>query len=778
MNKEDTNSKSFKLKAVEAEYSDVGRSIARISNSIMEELNISTGDIIKIKGKRGTAAVAWRSRLADEGKKLIRMDSIIRRNAGVGLEDNVEVSRCDAKRAQTLTLAPVDQVRIRGNLKQYFKQILLNKPALTGDLLLIDLMGQKIPFVVAQTSPKGAVYITAETKFKVSEKPMKPGDADIPTISYEDIGGLREEIKKIREMVELPLRHPQLFQKLGIDPPKGVLLYGPPGTGKTLLARAVASESGAYFITINGPEIMSKYYGESERQVREIFEDASKNSPAIIFIDEIDAIATKREETRGEVERRVVSQLLTMMDGLKGRGQVVVIAATNIPDSIDPALRRPGRFDREIEIGVPDRKGRTDILQIHTRGMPLSQDVEISKLVEFTRGFTGADLSMLTKEAAMKALRRVLPEVVKETGKVPDEIPMEIFEKLIVTLDDFRNALNEIEPSGMRDVIIEIPRVKWDDVGGLVEVKEELKESIEWPLNYPESYSQMGIEPPKGVLLYGPPGTGKTMLAKAVANEANANFIAVKGPEIFSKWVGESEKAIRKIFRKARQVTPAIIFFDEIDSLASKRGSDASSGAADKVMNQILTELDGIENLRGVVVLAATNRIDLIDSALTRPGRLDKSIVVPMPNKEARLAIFKVHTSKVPLLKGVDFNELARKTEGYSGADIAAISREAVMDVMRDSMIQLNTFKKDVELVVKGITTIEELAKKYKDHPQVIDFLSKHKSRKRELRKASLDLSPTLFKKAVSHQHFMEALLHIKASLSEKDRKFYEDLKK
>ncbi len=777
MNKEGAGSPTFELKVVEAEYSDVGRSIARISNSIMEALGISTGDIIQIEGKRRTAAVAWRSRLADEGKKLIRMDSIIRRNAGVALEDIVKVSRCDAKRAQSITLAPVDNVSIRGNLTQYFKQILINKPTVMGDLLLIDLMGQKIPFVVAQSNPKGVVYITADTKFKVSDKPMKPGEADIPTVSYEDIGGLKEEIKKIREMVELPLRHPQLFQKLGIDPPKGVLLYGPPGTGKTLLARAVANESGAYFMTINGPEVMSKYYGESERQVREIFDEAAKNSPAIIFIDEVDAIAPKREETRGEVERRVVSQLLTMMDGLKGRGQVIVIAATNIPDSIDPALRRPGRFDREIEISVPDRKGRKDILQIHTRGMPLNQDVDLDKIVEFTRGFTGADLAMLTKEAAMKALRRVLPEVVKETGKVPNEIPMEVLEKLEVTMEDFHNALGEIDPSGMRDVIIEIPRVKWEDVGGLEDVKKELRESVEWPLKYPENYSQLGIEPMKGILIYGPPGCGKTMLAKAVANEANVNFIAVKGPEIFSKWVGESEKAIRKIFRKARQMAPAIIFFDEIDSLAATRGRDAST-VSDKVLNQLLTELDGIENMRGVVVLAATNRVDLVDPALTRPGRLDKSIMVPMPNKDARVEILKAHTRHMPLSKDVNLEELAKKTENYTGADLAAIAREAAMIVLRESVRRLRKFKEDVLATVEGKKNLEDVVGKYKDAPKAIELINHNKDSKEKLRQAVVNASPSIFTMPVSQKHFMEAFLQIKASLSEKERKFYENLKK
>ncbi|HDR53802.1 MAG TPA: AAA family ATPase [archaeon] len=764
------------LKVGEAEYTDVGRSIARISNSVMDKLSVSTGDIIEIEGpSRRTAAVAWRSRLADDGKGLIRIDGIIRKNAGVSLEDPVKIRKANPQRAQAVTLAPVEQMVVRGNFIQYFKERMLNKPVLMGDLVVLEIMGQNIPFVVAQTNPKGVVYISSETKFKVSEKPMKPGDATLPTITYEDIGGLREEIKKIREMVELPLKHPQLFHKLGIEPPKGVLLYGPPGCGKTLLAKAVAAESGAYFLTINGPEIMSKFYGESERQLRDIFEDASKNSPAVIFIDEIDAIAPSREETRGEVERRVVSQLLTTMDGLKGRGQVIVIAATNIPNAIDPALRRPGRFDREIEIGVPDRRGRKDILQIHTRAMPLHSDVDIDQLVEFTKGFTGADMAMLSKEAAMKALRRVLPEVVKETGKMPDEIPAEILSQLIVHMDDFRNALNEIEPSGMRDVLVEIPRVRWDEVGGLRDVKKELKETIEWPLKYPDTYTGIGISPPRGTLLFGPPGCGKTLLAKAVANEANANFIAVKGPEIFSKWVGESEKAIRKIFKKARQVTPAIIFFDEIDSIASGRGNDPS-GVSDKVLNQLLTELDGIENLRGVAVLAATNRKDLVDPALLRPGRFDKIINIPMPNQEARLDIFKVHTRNIPLESDINLKELANKTEGYTGADIAAVCREATMNVVREAVRQLEKFRADVEAVVKGTSKLEKVAKEYKDWPEAVALLNKAKDHKEALRATARDAEPAIFIGKVSQKHFQEALLNIKPCLKEEDLERYGDM--
>ncbi|MBR9690006.1 MAG: CDC48 family AAA ATPase, partial [Candidatus Altiarchaeota archaeon] len=705
-----------KLKIAEAEYADVGRGIARIDNETMEKLGVSTGDIITLNGKNQTSAVVWRSRLQDEGAKLIRVDGILRKNAGVSLGDFVKVNKADAKAAKTVLLAPVEKIFLRGDITNYFKQRLMNKPVNKGDLVVFDIMGQSIPFVVANASPKGVVYVSNETQITISEKPMKPGEATIPGITYEDIGGLREEIKKIREMVELPMKHPILFQKLGIEPPKGVLLYGAPGTGKTLLARAVANETNSYFITINGPEIMSKFYGESEKRLRDIFEEAEKNAPAIVFIDELDAIAPKREDVHGEVERRVVSQLLTVMDGLAGRGQVIVLAATNLPDSIDPALRRPGRFDREIEIGVPDKIGRHEVLQIHTRGMPLTDDVDLERISEITNGFTGADISMLSKEAAIKALRRLLPELIQERGEIPDKLPMDVLNKIEVSMDDFMSGLLEIEPSGMRDALVQIPNVRWDDIGGLDKEKKRLREGVEWPLQYPKTYESLGIEPPKGVLIYGPPGCGKTMIAKAVANEANANFIAIKGPELLSKWVGESERAVRKIFRKARQMTPAIIFFDEIDSIAIKRGTD-SSRASDRVLNQLLTEMDGIENLRGVVVLAATNRPDLLDSAMLRPGRFDTLIYLPLPNEETRETILRVHASKTPLDKSVDFGELAKKTQNFTGADLFGLVREAIMGAVRVGVLKAKDAEVAVEEFVAGNISETDMKKYFEGTP-------------------------------------------------------------
>ncbi|MBR9680600.1 MAG: CDC48 family AAA ATPase [Candidatus Altiarchaeota archaeon] len=765
---------AIKLKVAEAEYADVGRGIARIDNETMDKLGVSTGDIINIGGKNRTAAVVWRSRLQDEGAAIIRVDGILRKNSGVSLGDFVEITKADAKPAKSVLLAPVEKIFLRGDITNYFKQRLMNKPAHKGDLLVFDIMGQSIPFVVANTSPKGVVYITSDSEITISEKPMKPGEATVPGITYEDIGGLREEIKKIREMVELPMKHPILFQKLGIDPPKGVLLYGPPGTGKTLLARAVANETNSYFITINGPEIMSKYYGESEKRLREIFEEAEKNSPAIVFIDEMDAIAPKREEVHGEVERRVVSQLLTVLDGLQGRGQVIVLGATNLPDSIDSALRRPGRFDREIEIGVPDRHGRFEVMQIHTRGMPLTKDVDLERISELTNGFTGADLSMLTKEAAIKALRRILPDIIKERGEIPDKIPMDLLDKIEVSMDDFMSALLEIEPSGMRDALVQIPNVRWDDVGGLDEAKKRLMEGVEWPLKFPKMYDSLGIEPPKGVLVYGPPGTGKTMIAKAVANEANANFIAIKGPELLSKWVGESERAIRKIFKKARQMAPSIIFFDEIDSIAVKRGTD-SSKSSDRVLNQLLTELDGIENLRGVVVLAATNRPDLLDSALLRPGRFDNLIYLNLPDVETREKILKVHTSKTPLSDDVDFTYVAKKTEKFTGADLFGLSREAIMIAVRAGVKKSVEAKNLVGSYIEGKIQESKLKTFFKGTGLESDLSSLLKKGKESLER--WEIPPENFIEKVTMGNFREALLKVSPSLSGEELKFYEELR-
>ncbi|MBW9223048.1 CDC48 family AAA ATPase [Methanothermococcus sp. SCGC AD-155-E23] len=672
------------LTVAEAYQSDVGKGIVRIDPEVMEELNLKSGDVVEIVGKSKAYATAMRGFIEDKGRRIIRMDGILRQNAKAGIGDKVKVKKVEIKEATKVVLAPMQPLRFGSGFEEYVKNRLIGQVVSKGSRVVIGVLGTPIPFVVVSTSPKGVVKITELTKIELKEEPVSEvEESKIPDITYEDIGGLKEEVTKIREMVELPMRHPELFEKLGIEPPKGVLLVGPPGTGKTLLAKAVANEAGANFYSINGPEIMSKYVGETEENLRKIFKEAEENAPSIIFIDEIDAIAPKRDEATGEVERRMVAQLLTLMDGLESRGQVVVIAATNRPDALDPALRRPGRFDREITIGVPDKKGRLEILQIHTRNMPLAKDVDLEYLAEITHGFVGADLAALCKEAAMKTLRRILPDLDLEK----DEIPKEILDKIEVTMEDFKEALKEVEPSALREVLVEVPDVKWEDIGGLEDVKQELREAVEWPLKHKEAFERMGIRPPKGILLFGPPGTGKTLLAKAVANESDANFISVKGPEIFSKWVGESEKAIREIFRKARQAAPTVIFFDEIDAIAPRRGRDVGgSDVTEKVVNQLLTELDGLEEPKDVVVIAATNRPDILDPALLRPGRLDRVLLVPLPDKKARLEIFKVHTKKMPLAEDVDLEKLAEKTEGYTGADIEAICREAAMIALRENI--------------------------------------------------------------------------------------------
>ncbi|ASJ12967.1 CDC48 family AAA ATPase [Thermococcus thioreducens] len=735
--------REVKLKVASAYQRDVGRGIVRIDRKAMREIGVQSGDIIEIIGTKNTAAVVWPAYPEDEGLSIIRMDGTIRKNAGVGLGDEVTVRKAEVKEAKKVIVAPTEPIRFGHDFVEWFHSRLVGRPVVRGDYIKVGILGQELTFVVTATTPAGIVQITEFTEFQVSEKPVKEVSKTAALgVTYEDIGGLKDVIQKVREMIELPLKHPEIFEKLGIEPPKGVLLYGPPGTGKTLLAKAVANEANAHFIAINGPEIMSKYYGESEERLREVFKEAEENAPAIIFIDEIDAIAPKREETHGEVEKRVVSQLLTLMDGLKSRGKVIVIAATNRPDAIDPALRRPGRFDRELEVGVPDKAGRKEILQIHTRGMPIepefrkgkvigileelerndayresaeralmkvknARDEEIpeilrgvderlydevkarlidgllEELAEVTHGFVGADLAALAREAAMAALRRLIKE-----GKIDFEaehIPKEVLEELRVTRKDFYEALKMVEPSALREVLLEVPNVRWDDIGGLEEVKEELKEAVEWPLKYPEAFLGLGITPPKGILLYGPPGTGKTLLAKAVANESEANFIAIKGPEVLSKWVGESEKNIREIFRKARQAAPTVIFIDEIDAIAPARGSDMSR-VTDRLINQLLTEMDGIERNSGVVVIAATNRPDILDPALLRPGRFDRLILVPAPDEKARLEIFKVHTRRVPLAEDVSPEELAKRTEGYTGADIEAVVREAAMLAMRRAL--------------------------------------------------------------------------------------------
>ncbi len=711
--------KELMLRVAEAKQRDVGRSIARIDRSAMSALGVSIGEYIEIKGKKSTVAVVWPPYPEDEGKDIIRIDGIIRQNAGTSVGEMVAVSKADVKPATRVVFAPTEAVRFGTDFSEYVKRQLLGKPITRGDSIQVPILGVALRFVAVATQPSPQVYITENTEVVVREEPAKVEEVAVPRVTYEDIGDLEEAKQKIREMVELPLKHPELFRRLGIEPPRGVLLYGPPGCGKTLLAKAVANETGAHFIAINGPEIMSKFYGESEARLREVFDEAEKNAPSIIFIDELDAIAPKREEVTGEVEKRVVSQLLTLMDGLKGRGQVVVIGATNRPDAVDPALRRPGRFDREIAIGVPDKRGRREILQVHVRNMPLAEDVNLDELAEITHGFTGADLAALCREAAMRALRRFLPKINLEE----ETIPTEVLESLKVTRQDFMDALKDVQPSALREVLVEVPEVHWSDIGGLEDVKRQLREMVEWPLKHPELFEQMGITPPKGILLYGPPGTGKTLLAKAVATESEANFISVKGPEVLSKWVGESERAIREIFRKARQTAPCIVFFDELDAIAPRRGMRYDSGVTERVVNQLLTEMDGIVALKNVVVIGATNRPDILDTALLRPGRFDRVVYVPPPDKKARLEIFKVHTRKMPLAEDVDLEKLAEMTEGYTGADIEAVCREAALSALREEMkprpVQMKHFLEALKVVPPSITPedlkmYEEISKTFR----------------------------------------------------------------
>lgn len=668
------------IKVAELKAGETGRGIVRLDPALMDVLSIRVGDIVQIDGSKKTVAKVLRGAPEDANLGIIRMDGSTRRNAGVSLDERVAVKKVTAKNAEKITFSPTEQLRLQGG-EEYLKQVLDGRAIAKGDTITLNVMGNKIDLVVTSFSPSGeAVMICDTTEVKVSDKPAA-NKGDVPKVSYDDIGGLGDAVKKIREMVELPLRHPELFKRLGVEAPKGVLLHGPPGTGKTMLAKAVAGETSSNFISIGGPEIVSKFYGESEGKLREIFKEAEENAPSIIFIDEIDSIAPKREEVTGEEERRIVAQLLSLMDGLNSRGKVVVIGATNRPNSIDEALRRPGRFDREIEIGIPDRDGRHEILMIHTRGMPLADDVDLNWLADRTHGYSGADLSALTKEAAMAALRRVLPDVDLEA----EEIPREVLNKISVTKDDFKSALRDMQPSTMREVLIEKPNVKWEDIGALEEPKQELKEAVEWPLKYGKVFEHMSARPPKGILLYGPPGTGKTMLAKAVATESEANFIAVKGPEFLNKWVGESEKAVRETFRKARQAAPCVIFMDEIDSIAPERGkgNGGDDGVTERVISQMLTEMDGLESLNNVVVIAATNRPDIMDPALLRPGRFDKSIFIGPPDKDSRRSIFGIHTRGKPLADDVDLEKLADETEGCTGADISAICNEAVMNAVR-----------------------------------------------------------------------------------------------
>ena len=682
------------LKVAEALQDEVGYGRGRLDTPTRNELGLSIGDIIEIHGRRRepTVAIVWRARTEDEGKGVVRIDGLIRNNAKVNLGDKVEVRKAQVRPAQKVSLAPLleqqsGRVQFGPGIDEIILRGLNRRPLTKGDAVIVPgltLMGGRLVFAVTGVQPKGIVQIQADTQVQVLEEPVKEEDLRATGIAYEDIGGLKEELRRVREMIELPLKHPELFEALGIDPPKGVLLYGPPGTGKTLLAKAVANESGAHFIGIQGPEIMNKYYGESEAHLRKKFEEAEENSPSIIFIDELDSIASKREETQGEVERRVVAQLLTLMDGLQARGQVIVIAATNRPDAIDPALRRPGRFDREIEIGIPDYDGRREILQVHTRGMPLERDEEngtwlkLDHFARITHGFVGADLAALAREAAMSALRRYLPEI-----DLDEPLPPKLLQEMKVTNDDFKEALKDVEPSALREVMIEVPKVSWEEVGGLKDVKQQLKEAIEWPLTNSAGFERLGIRPPRGVLLYGPPGTGKTLLAKAIATESEANFIAIKGPEVMSKWVGESEKRLREVFRKAKQVAPCIVFLDELDSLAPPRGGGGDSRVSDRLVDQLLTSMDGLENMEGVVVIGATNRPEIVDPALLRPGRFDRLLLVEAPDLAARQAILEIHTADMPLGK-VKLDYFAKETDGYTGADLDGLVREAGMLALRE----------------------------------------------------------------------------------------------
>ena len=746
--------KSLKLKVAEAIQDDVGKGIVRIDTGVMKEIGVAPGDVVEITGEKTTVGIVDRAYPADLGLNIIRMDGLSRWNAKSGIGELVTIKKATVTKAAKVSIAPAQKGMMIQISPEMVGQALLGRAVVKGDVITLGGTRRRrktfsgspfedifrmieedfsvgfglgdIKFVVTSTSPKGAVLVTSETDINVSAEAVELEEKKIPEVSYEDLGGVREELNKVRELVEIPLKHPEIFERLGVEPPKGILLYGPPGTGKTLMAKAVANEADAYFVSIAGPEIMSKWVGEAEKKLRQLFEDAEKNAPAIIFIDEIDAIATKREEAVGEVERRVVAQLLAIMDGMKSRGKVVVIAATNRPNDIDPALRRPGRFDREIEIGVPDRTGRLDILKIHTRNMPLAKDVEIEKLADVTHGFVGADLAALSKEAAMSVIRRLVPDLKWKEG---EPLPKELLEKLIVTMKDFKNALNLVRPSLLREVLIETPRVGWNDVGGLEDVKQKLKEAVEWPIKNPKAFARIGIKPPKGILLIGPPGTGKTLLAKAVAKESEANFISVKGPEIMSKWVGESEKAIREIFRRARQSSPCIIFFDEIDSIAPRRGLETGARVTEQVIAQLLTEMDGLEDLSDVVILGATNRPDIVDPGLLRPGRFDRIILVPPPDKEAREQILNVHTKGMPLAKNINIPKLAEETEGYSGADLEAVAREAGTIALRENInateVTMKHVKEALETVRASLTKADVDA-----YPK---FLDRFNTRKAEM---------------------------------------------
>ena len=720
-----SDGKTVNLRVSKALPTDVGRGRARISGGT--DLDLKPGDVVEIIGDEGksTAAIYWRCRPEDADLDLIRIDGIIRKNAGVSLGDRVTVKKIDAKECTKLVLSPVmankQKVKFGPGIEGFARRGLAKRPVVVGDRIFIPgmtLFAEALPFAVVSTSPKGIVRVTADTEIDIKDEAIDDEDiAGGKEIAYEDIGGIGSQLQKVREMIELPLKHPELFRRLGIDPPKGVLLHGPPGTGKTMIAKAVASEVNAHFKSINGPEIISKYYGESEKQLREVFVEAGENSPAIIFIDEIDSICPKREDVSGEVERRVVAQMLSLMDGMQGRSNVVVIGATNRQDAIDPALRRPGRFDREIEIGVPDREGRQEIMEIHTRQMPISDDFNMEWILENTYGFVGADLAALVRESAMKALRRYLPEIDLDE----EEIPPEVLEKMEVKMDDFREAIRDVEPSALREIYVEVPKVTWGEVGGLEEVKDRLKESVEWPLSFPERFEHFGIKPPRGIVLFGAPGTGKTLLAKAIANEAQANFISIKGPEMVSKWVGESEKAVREIFKKAKQSAPSIIFLDEFESIAGVRSSNSMTGGSDvsnRVVNQLLASMDGVESLDGVIVVAATNRPEMIDPALMRSGRFERVLHVPPPDALARQAILDIHTEGMPLSK-FSLKDVLSRMEGFTGADIEAVCREAALIAMRADKKKVTKahFEEAIERVRPTVT------------PEMLEYYSKMETR-------------------------------------------------